>query len=98
MEKVDCDAFASIAAMNPWPCGYFGDPRRACSCAPGGHRRVTPPCPRYQARARTLTADQKNSNPSLGRGQESPALSGGGDFSHETMPAEIREQFVTLKP
>ena len=24
-----------FAAMNPRPCGYFGDPRRACSCAPG---------------------------------------------------------------
>jgi magnesium chelatase family protein len=22
-----------IAAMNPCPCGFFGDPRRACSCA-----------------------------------------------------------------
>ena len=40
----------------------------------------------------------KNSNPSLGRSQESPALRGGGEFSHETIPAEIREQFVTLKP
>ena len=22
------------AAMNPCPCGYLGDPRRSCSCAP----------------------------------------------------------------
>jgi magnesium chelatase family protein len=25
--------------MNPCPCGYFGDPRRACSCAPGAISR-----------------------------------------------------------
>jgi threonine/homoserine/homoserine lactone efflux protein len=28
-----------IAAMNPCPCGYYGDPRRACSCAPGAISR-----------------------------------------------------------
>jgi hypothetical protein len=30
-----------IAAMNPCPCGYSGDPRRACSCAPGAIGRAT---------------------------------------------------------
>jgi len=30
-----CDAFVLIAAMNPCPCGYYDDPRRARSCAPG---------------------------------------------------------------
>ena len=29
---VDCDVFVLIAAMNPCPCGYSGDPVRECRC------------------------------------------------------------------
>ncbi|MFT4038839.1 MAG: ATP-binding protein [Thermomicrobiales bacterium] len=31
--------FTLIAAMNPCPCGFYGDPRRACSCAPSAVSR-----------------------------------------------------------
>jgi len=31
--------FLLIAASNPCPCGYYGDPKRACKCMPGAIRR-----------------------------------------------------------
>ncbi len=31
--------FMMVAAMNPCPCGYFGDSSRQCSCTPGDIRR-----------------------------------------------------------
>jgi magnesium chelatase family protein len=35
--------FTLVAAMNPCPCGYLGDPRRPCTCSP-------PVIQRYRAR------------------------------------------------
>jgi len=31
--------FLLVAAMNPCPCGFYGDPRRACACDPRERRR-----------------------------------------------------------
>lgn len=31
--------FMMVAAMNPCPCGYYGDPGRQCGCTPGDIRR-----------------------------------------------------------
>jgi predicted ATPase with chaperone activity len=52
LERVDCDAFALIAAMNPCPCGCYGDPRRACTCAPGAIGR-------YQKRQSTGSQEEQ---------------------------------------
>lgn len=34
-------SFILIAAMNPCPCGYHGDPEKACDCSPGEIKRYT---------------------------------------------------------
>ncbi len=34
-----CDSFMFVAAMNPCPCGYYGDERKECTCSIGHVQR-----------------------------------------------------------
>ena len=38
--------FMLAAAMNPCPCGFFGDPTRECHCTPPLIQRFVPPADR----------------------------------------------------
>lgn len=35
MKFLSCNCIHFIVAMNPCPCGYYGDPKHECKCTPG---------------------------------------------------------------
>ncbi len=77
--------FMLIAAMNPCPCGYFGDPFKACTCAPSAvtkyQKRISGPLlDRIDIHVDVPRVEyQKLSEDRLGEpSQTDPRASGGG--------------------
>jgi magnesium chelatase family protein len=62
--------FALVAAMNPCPCGYRGDPRRDCTCTPAQVQR-------YLARLSGPLLDRIDMHVEVPRPQAEELLAGG---------------------
>ena len=77
--------FMLVAAMNPCPCGYFGDPFKACTCAPSAvtkyQKRISGPLlDRIDIHVDVPRVEyQKLSDDRLGEASQThPRASGGG--------------------
>lgn len=73
--------FVLVAAANPCPCGYYGDPERACICAPS---RVQ----RYQDRIGGPLLDRIDIHVDVWRADPSAILEGSGPHTSSSQMAE----------
>ncbi len=71
--------FMLIAAMNPCPCGYLGDPKKECNCSPGQiekyRQRISGPLlDRIDLHVEVPAVDYKQLSSSAGSGEDSAAI------------------------
>ncbi len=76
--------FTLVAAMNPCPCGYFGDGTRQCTCSDGARRR-------YLARVSGPIRDRIDLHIQLHRMSTSELLAGGRGESSASVAARVLE-------
>lgn len=77
-----------VAAMNPCPCGFDGDPARACSCAPGLVSR-------YRGRVGGPLYDRMDITTRVDRVDPALLLSGERDFGAST--EHLRDQVLQAR-
>lgn len=76
--------FMFIAAMNPCPCGYFGDATRSCTCAPSVVRR-------YMARVSGPLLDRIDLHVEVPALNEDTLINGGAAESSAVVRARVVE-------
>lgn len=76
--------FTLVAAANPCPCGFFGDPERACTCRP---EQVL----RYQARVGGPLMDRMDVVVDVGRLDPSAVLASGSGESSDALRERVME-------
>jgi magnesium chelatase family protein len=90
-------AFQLVAAMNPCPCGYAGDPSGRCSCTPEGVRR-------YRARISAPLLDRIDLQIEVPRvslnelGATAPGGESTADVRRRVVAARDRQQARAGKP
>lgn len=78
--------FMLVAAMNPCPCGYFGDPQHECTCSPSAIRK-------YRARVSGPLLDRFDLHVETPAVRYREMVAGGGDESS----AAVRERVARAR-